>query len=488
MSNLASLRTALTFSYAEKYGSYVIGFVSTIIISRILTPADIGAFSVGMGLVGIVAVIRELGISTYVIQEAELTEARIRAAFTLAFGVGIVLALVVFGLSGLVGAFYGDPRVSTIVAVLALGFAITPLGSVAQSLVARDLEFGILTWIRLLHSLVQAGVGVVLAIFGFGPVSLAWAAVVAALSNAVVSTWARPHSHKPNFAYQDLKRVIRVGGPATATAIVEDVASSLPEILLGRLQNLTAAGLFSRGRGLSQLAHQVIARGAAPVIFSEFALLRREGKSVAPIYIKASLCVTALGWAGLGALAVLAEPTVRVLYGSQWGEVVPILRWLCAAAAVMLLTASSHHVLLASGGAMDALWIRLAWLPIHIVCLVVGALSGTEAMAVGLVVSSIVSSAFFIVAVRWRTDITVVDHIMVVKGSAPIAILTVVGALPAAFLSSTTFGGSVLVLIAGGIGATIGFCAGIYVGEHPLRLELARAVGNLRMRATSRPK
>jgi O-antigen/teichoic acid export membrane protein len=481
---LASLRRALAFSYVEKYGSYVIGFVSTIIISRILTPADIGAFSVGMGLVGIVAVIRELGVSTYVIQEEELTDARIRAAFTVAFGVGIGLALVVFGLSGPVGAFYGDPRVSTIVAVLALGFAITPLGSVAQSLVARNLEFGILTWIRLLHSLVQAGVGVVLAIVGFGPVSLAWAAVVAALSNAVVSTWARPHSHKPNFAYHDLKRVIRVGGPTTATAIIDDVASSLPEMALGWLQSLTAAGLFSRGRGLSQLAHQVIARGAAPVIFSEFALLRREGQSVAPIYLKTSLCVTVLGWAVLGVLAVLTEPIVRVLYGSQWGEVVPILRWLCAAAAVMLLTASSHHVLLALGGGMDAMWAKLAWLPIHIVCIVIGAFYGPEAMAAGLVISSIVSSVFLCIAVRRRARISLADHLMIIKGSSPIAMLTMIGALPSLSLSSASLAGSILVIVMGGLGASIGFLAGLYISRHPLREELARAIVTLRKRPT----
>ena len=101
-----SLRRALFFSYLEKYGSYVIGLVSTMIISRILGPADIGAFSVGMALVGIVAVLRELGLNTYVVQEAELTSARIRAAFTLTVGMGFVLSLVVLALSGPAGVFY----------------------------------------------------------------------------------------------------------------------------------------------------------------------------------------------------------------------------------------------------------------------------------------------------------------------------------------------------------------------------------------------
>lgn len=217
---MASIRRALSYSYFEKYGTYVVGFASTVIISRILGPADIGAFSVGMGLVGVIAVVRELGISAYIVQEESLTEPRIRAAFTLTVAVGLALALLIFGLSWPAGSFFGDPRVATVILVLSLGFAITPFGGVAQSLMARDREFGALAWIRLLHSLVSAAVGVVLAILGAGPVSLAWASVAASLVNAVVSTWARPHSHKLNFAPGELRRVLRVGGSATVAEII----------------------------------------------------------------------------------------------------------------------------------------------------------------------------------------------------------------------------------------------------------------------------
>ena len=54
-----SVRRALLYSYIEKYGSYVIALLSTAVISRLLGPGDIGAFAVGMALVGMVAVIRE---------------------------------------------------------------------------------------------------------------------------------------------------------------------------------------------------------------------------------------------------------------------------------------------------------------------------------------------------------------------------------------------------------------------------------------------
>ena len=482
-----SVRGALSYSYVENYGSFVVGLAATVIISRILGPAQIGAFSISVGLVGIIAVVREMGIGAYIVQEERLTGGQIRAAFTILVALGIGLALIALGLAWPAGVFYHDPQVATIVAVLSLGFAITPLGGVAQALMARDLQFGRLSSIRFLHGLTAAGVGVTLASLGFGAVSLAWASVAASLSNAVLSLLAKRHPCAPNFALRDLKRVFGVGGPATATALIEDIAASLPELLLGRVQNLAAAGLFSRARGLSQTATQVIAGAAGPVVFAEFALRKRSGLSFLPVYQRATLCVTALGWAGLGVLAVLAEPTVRVLFGPQWNEVVPAARWLCAAAGVMLLTSYSYQLLLASSGVLTALRTRLIWLPIHFACLLLGALGGPGSIAGALVLSSAVSSALFCAAVRRCAGITMGEHFRIVLRSAPIALLATAGSLPSLLLNDHTLRGSVLAMVAGGSGALAGFLVGALASRHPVREELLRMFANLRNATSGAP-
>ena len=444
------------------------------IISRILGPADIGAFSVGMALVGIVAVLRELGLNTYVVQEAELTPGRIRAAFTLTVGMGFVLGIIVLALSGWAGVFYNDSRVTTIVAVLAVGFAITPLGSVAQSLLARELAFGTLSWVRLVYSSVVAIVGVAMASLGMGPVSLAWAATIAALVNTVLSLCARPHPWRPNFHPADLKRVLRVGAPATASAIVEDVANSLPDLILGRTQSLAATGLFSRARGLSQLAHQVIARAAGPVIFSALSKESREGRQVAPLYIFSTLCVTAFGWAALAVMGMLADPVIHVLYGPQWRESAPLLRWLCGGAMILLLTAGANHALLAVGGALDVLWASLAWFPLHLACLLIGGLIGPEGMAAGTVASSAIISLFLCLRVRRRIGVGLRDHLKIIRGSAPLVMLSVAFAAPALMLPAKTLAGSIAMLAVGCLGAAIGFLAALRFGNHPLREEVSR--------------
>lgn len=470
-----SLRRALVWSYLEKYGTFAVGLVSTAIISRLLGPADIGVFAVGMSLVGIVAVVRELGVSTYVVQEAELTSERVRAAFTLMAGMGMALALLVLLISWPAGVFYGDPRVTQILAVLALGFALTPFGSISQALLARDLQFGTLTWIRLLYALVSAAVSIGLAVAGFGPISLAWASVAAAGVNAFVSMAVRPHPMRPTRSPETLRRVLAVGGPATVVAMIDAFDSSLPELLLGRLQSLSAAGLFSRAKGLSLMAHQILARATGPVFFSAFAALQREGQRPDDLYEKGNACITAVGWSALGALAVLAQPIVALLFGPQWAEVVPLLRWLSAAAAVALLTSGANLLLQASGGAKDSMWAKVCSLPGFAVSLFIGGWIGALAMAASTLVGTAFTAFLLGAAVKRRVGIGWRSQLLAVRQSLPIACAGAGGASAGLLVDPAGAAQALAAVAVGAVGCTLLAGAALLVGSHPLKDELRRA-------------
>jgi len=475
-----SLRRALTFSYLEKYGSYVVGLVSTMVISRLLGPQDIGAFSVAMAVVGVVAVIRELGVSTYIVQEVELTPERIRAAFTLTVTAGIGLGFLVLLLSWPAGLFYDDRRVTGIMVVLAVGFAITPFGSISQSLLSRELRYDVLAWIRLVHSAVLAIVGIALVWFGVGPISLAWALCAAATSSALLSICVRPHPHRLSYRAADLRRVLAVGGPTTGTVILEDIAFSLPELLLGRSQGLREVGLFSRSRGLSQLAQQVLARAASPVLFSAYAERARGGGEMASLYLRATYCITAIGWSGLATIAVMSAPVVRVLFGAQWSDMISIVPWLCLAAAITLLTSGSANLLVAAGAPLELFRTRLYWFPAHVGFVLVGAAVSLVAVAIATVVSSATSTWLYCRALRKQPGIPLSEQKKVIVRSGSLAFLSGCGASVGLLAYDCSLQGSVAALVLGGVGASILFVAGAAVSAHPIVVEVKGAISAAR--------
>jgi O-antigen/teichoic acid export membrane protein len=469
-----TVRRALAFSYIEKYGSFMLSLASTAVISRLLKPADIGVFAIGMSVVGVVAVIRELGVSTYLVQETELSEQRIRAAFTLTVLMGLGLGLVLLVFSVPAGAFYKNSDVTTIVAILALNFALTPLGSVSQSLLMRELRFSTLTWIRLAQSAILAGGSIALAQRGWGALSLAWGAVLSSLTNSMMSLWIRPHPMRLTFHRNDLRRVFSVGGPATAINVLDEVVNSLPELVLGRTQTLAAAGLFSRARGMSQMAHQLLARAAGPVFLAVFAKRQREGVPLAPLYVKATACVLGLGWVALAMLVVLAEPVVRTLFGANWLAVVPLMRWLSAAAAVALVTSGAYHLLLASGGVRDVLRAKVLTLPAQALPLVIGACYGATGMAMAMVLSSSVASLLLGLAIRARSGIRLREQLWPAIASIPITLAGAAGAsLGLLITAPDSTLGAFERLLAGGSGGVLLASLALMAGSHPLRGEVA---------------
>lgn len=64
-----SVRRALGYSYLDRYASLILGSVSSMVIARLLTPADIGVFSVTMVLLAFVSTVRDMGAGGYLVQE-----------------------------------------------------------------------------------------------------------------------------------------------------------------------------------------------------------------------------------------------------------------------------------------------------------------------------------------------------------------------------------------------------------------------------------
>ena len=134
-------RKSLAYSFLDRYASLVIGIVSSMLIARLLTPTEIGVFSVTMVLLMFVSTVRDMGAGQYLIQEKNLTTERIRAVWTVQLGLGFALAIIVLLASHPVAVFYREPRMRDIMLVVALNYAVNPFGSLTYAWLMREMRF-----------------------------------------------------------------------------------------------------------------------------------------------------------------------------------------------------------------------------------------------------------------------------------------------------------------------------------------------------------
>ena len=178
------------------------------------------------------------------------------------------------------------------------------------------------------------GLGLPLAVRGYG----VWALVASNVSQpcivAIASFLARPHSVAPTLRREDYAHITAFGGKATVITAVEAVGASLDTILLGRLVTPSALGIYNRSLTLSTLPIYNLAQGLARVFYPALARAASTTPGECRRMLEASerellavLLPTCMG-------AAVAAPTIiPVIFGRQWSAAVPLYQALCAVAA-----------------------------------------------------------------------------------------------------------------------------------------------------------
>jgi len=478
-----STRKALAFSFLDRYASLVLSIGSSMVLARLLAPPEIGVFSVTMVLLSFASTFRDLGAGQYLVQERDLTQDRIRAAWSIQLGIGCLLGALTWLLADPVARFYGEPRMHDIMLLAALGFAINPLGSITYGWLMRSMRYDALAMMRFFSTLTGTAVSLALASRGWGPISLAWGALANTCTNAAIGIALRPPNYPWRPGTAELKRVLGFGTRLTSSTLVETTANAVPELVLGKVQTMTAVGLYSRANGLVSMFARLISDSVNTVAVALFAKNAREANDVGAAFVRANAYMTALGWSFALLTLCMAQPMIRVLYGPQWDGAVPATRILVLAFAASLPATLCFQALLAVGATGVLLRAVVCAGALSVTGAGLGALHSMEAMTVGLAVSAMLATVVWlrhtqqVLRFRWVTfghGLRQSALVALCAGLSPILMAALVGLQPEKW--------HLLWVLLAGAGALAGFVAGAFLTGHPIRDELRAATRSIAAR------
>ncbi len=475
---MSGTRQAIALSSAGKYVGLLIQLVSTVVIARLLTPEEIGIYSVGAAVVAVAHILRDFGISSYLIQERELTRDRIGTAFTITLLIGWGLgALVLLG-APLAAGFYEEPGLRGVLAVIAFNFFIIPFGSVSMALLRREMQFGSLFWIGTASTFVQAGVGMSLAWLGFGFMSLAWSGLAGVVATVVGSFIALPRGFLSRPTLSERGRVFAFGSRVGVANIAHEVGHVAPDLILGKILGFSAVGLFNRALGFVQLFERLVTDALRPVLLPHFSRAHREGADLGEAYVCALHYMLGIAWPFVALLALLAAPLIRILYGDQWDAAVPVAHVLCLAVAVRAAGVLTGSVLVAHGAAQTAMIVGLVTAFVKIAAILSLASFGLFAAACGFVLAEVLANLLSIRLASGRLGFDLLRLGPVVVKGAGLAAFVSTFAMLGGMLLGWEIGAELGVVRTAGLLAAggLGWLAGLYLLRHPLGGEVAGIV------------
>lgn len=325
----SSVRGAALWSMGGQYIVFAVQFAVSVVISRFfLTPAEVGLFSIALAAAMMVSILQDFGITRYVAGEADLDERKIRGAYSVSIVFALMIGLVILALAWPVARFYGDARLLPLLCVIAGSYLLVPFGIVPSALLQREMDFRSLFWVNVGAASANAVVAISLAAAGWSAMALAWAAVaqqgVRALIGMGLSGWRSPFPIR----LRGTRPVLRFGSGMSALYVSGAIGTRSPELVIGRLIDFAAVGLYGRAMGLAGQLQTLVAGAIGGVFYPAFARIRDRGEDMAPPYMRVVSGYTATVWPAMAFLAAASTPLVLILFGPKWAGVAPLLVWI----------------------------------------------------------------------------------------------------------------------------------------------------------------
>ena len=310
--------------------SRVLGFASTLVLARVLVPADFGILAMATAFAASIEALSQLGLQDALVRRVDDSKDLYHTAFTLQLGRAVMTAVVIATCSPLVAWWFNEPRLTSILLVLSACTLVAGVENIGVAEFRRAMRFDMQFRLLLVPRVLQVLVGIPAALL----LQSYWALLIGIAVSQVVRTAMSYaiHPFRPRLALNGWRELAGFSLWTWAACVVSLVWERGDPFILGPVIGPTQLGLYLISLELGILPVTEFIAPAADALFTAFAAAQQRGKSSvrhAPLVASALLiCVlpiTITISCGSGYLAA-------ALLGLKWAAAAPLiatLSWLC---------------------------------------------------------------------------------------------------------------------------------------------------------------
>jgi len=330
-----------------RFADRALGLASTLVLARLLVPADFGIVAVAMSFVAAVEVLGSLGLDLSLLRRRQLDRAQLDAVWSLNLAIGAVGSAILAAAAWPVTAAFGEPRLLPVLLVLAAVPIVGATENLGTVYFRRDLNFAAeFRWQmakRLLSVLVTVSLAVALRSY--------WALVAGIVAGRLLGTVLSYvlHPYRPRWQRRGWGELRGFSAAMFLHSAAQLVRSRLPDMAVGQAFGMRWAGLNTVAAEVAALPSTELAAPLNRVLLPVLGRLQAGQADLkrALLASLSALASTALP-AAIG-LALLAPDLVRLLLGTQWTEAGPLLQVMALAGGITVLQGPSLPVLIQAG-------------------------------------------------------------------------------------------------------------------------------------------
>jgi len=332
----------LAFKLVER----TLGLVSTLILARLLAPADFGIVAMALSFIFMAEALTAFGFDVSLIQKPEASVEDYNTAWSCNLLLGLSIAALMMAFAPFIANFYRTPEVALLVTVLAIGPLISGFENIGVVTFRRDLLFKREFVFQLTRKVVGFAIVVPLAIV-FRSYWALVAGMIAAKTTGTILSYAM-HPFRPRFTLSRFKELFRFSRWMLLTNVVGFLKERSSDFFIGRLNGAPALGLYNISYELATLPASELSAPINRALLPGFARMTLREEIATAFRQTAEVMALFTVPAAAGIFAV-APYMVFVVLGPKWVEAVPLVGALAPNGALLMFQSTIGAVLIARG-------------------------------------------------------------------------------------------------------------------------------------------
>lgn len=384
---IARVLSGARWATVLRLAAQVIRWLSTLVVIRFINPGDYGLNAMLEAPLELMLLFSTLGLDVALVRSKLLVQAELRSAFGWLLLVNCLLFLAYFFGGALIAAYFNEPRLDLLAKALAFVFLLLPFRVIPDTLLDRDLEFKLKSFVELIASIASAATTLVLAMQGAG----VWALVIGVLVNRVLLVIMlmilKPWFIMPSLGFSAVRGLMVFGGMTTLWGALVLIADKLPSLIGGPVMGVESLGIFAVAMQFALLPLSKVMPVINPIIFPAFSKFQ-EQRAVASHYFGKFLGVISLGlFPIMIGNACIAQEFVTIIFGEKWSSVAVPLALLSIAMPFRVITTLLRPVISSMGRVDLALSSTFTTLGILFPAMLIGVHYGVIGLAVTMLVT-----------------------------------------------------------------------------------------------------
>lgn len=372
----------------EKCGAQIVSFIVSIVLARILSPAEYGEIALLMVFMTIFSVFIDSGMGNALIQKKEADDVDFSSVFYFNLVFCILIYCFCYIIAPWIERFYEYDGIASVFRFLSLALIISGVKNVQQAFVSKHMLFKSFFFSTLGGTIISAFVGVFMALMGYGVWALAAQYVLNNLIDTVILWIIVPWKPKKMFSIARLRTLFSFGIKILFANLVDSIFSNIRQLVIGRIYSSSDLAYYNKGKQFPNLIVTNIDSSIGNVMFpamsqvqdSEHELKKYARKTI----IYSSYFLTPM----LFGLAACAKPMVELILTEKWIQCVPVVQILCIGFIFYPLHTCNLNCITAKGRSDIILRLEIIKKILDITLLVIAIPFGINGMALGTLLCS----------------------------------------------------------------------------------------------------